>query len=215
MKAVINRESKLSSDGRIRCFGNGIGEQFFADYHDKEWGVPRHDERGLFEMLILEGAQAGLSWKMVLKKRKAYRKAFYKFDPAKVASMSDSELERLRQNSEIIRNRLKIYSVRNNAQVFLQIEHEFHSFDCYVWNFVGNKPIINHWKSRAEIPASTVESNALSRDLRKRGMTFVGPTIIYAYMQAVGMVNDHLISCWRYKPLAKLDKVHYANCKLG
>lgn len=182
---------------KIRCFGGQPGKEFYAEYHDKEWGVPSHDDRHLFEMLVLEGAQAGLSWETVLKKRKAYRKAFHNFDPVKVARMSDAELEALCQNPEIIRNRLKIFSARQNARVFLQIQKEFGSFDTYLWGFVKNKPIVNHRKQMKDIPTHTPESDALSKDLKKRGMNFVGSTIIYAFMQAVGLVNDHLSDCWR------------------
>lgn len=183
-------------DKKERCFGGGPGKEFYAEYHDHEWGVPVHDDRRLFEMLILEGAQAGLSWETVLKRRAGYRKAFHNFDPAKVAAMSDEELEALRQNPEIIRNRLKIYGTRQNAQVFLKIQKEFGSFDRYIWDFVNRKPLINHWKRLKDIPPTTTESDALSKDLKKRGMTFVGSTIIYAYMQAVGLVNDHISTCW-------------------
>lgn len=186
----------LGTDGKKRCFGGQPNKEFYADYHDHEWGIPCHDDRHLFEMLILEGAQAGLSWETVLKKRDGYRKAFHAFDPLKVASMSDSELEDLRQNPEIIRNRLKIYSARQNAKVFLQIQQNFGSFDLYVWNFVNRKPIINSWKQFKDVPVATPESDALSKDLKKWGMTFVGSTIIYAYMQAIGMVIDHLTDCW-------------------
>lgn len=186
----------VGRDGKIRCFGNDPGKEFYADYHDNEWGIPVHDDRHLFEMLILEGAQAGLSWETILKRREGYRKAFYQFHPEKVASMKDDELEALRQNPEIIRNRLKIYAARQNAQVFLKIQEEFGSFDRYLWNFVGGKSIINYRQSFKEMPVTTKESDALSKDLKKRGMTFVGSTIIYAYMQAIGMVNDHLITCW-------------------
>lgn len=189
---------KLHSDGNKRCFGGELGKEFYADYHDNEWGIPVHNDRHLFEMLILEGAQAGLSWETILKRRKGYYKAFHNFDPVKVASMSDNELESLCQNPEIIRNRLKIFGARQNARVFLKIQQEFGSFDRYVWNFVKGKPIKNHWKQLQDIPATTTESNLLSKDLKKRGMTFVGPTIIYAYMQAIGMVNDHTIECWCY-----------------
>ena len=161
-------------------------------------GVPSHDDKHLLEMLILEGAQAGLSWQTVLKKRPAYRKAFHNFNPAKVALMTDHELEGSLKNPGIIRNRLKVYSARQNARVFVKIQKEFGSFDSYVWRFVGGSPIRNHWKRREDIPSSTAESDALSKDLKKRGMSFVGSTIIYAFMQAVGMVNDHLTSCWRY-----------------
>ena len=182
-----------------RCFGGEPGKEFYAEYHDNEWGVPVHDDRHLFEMLILEGAQAGLSWETILKRREGYRKAFHHFDPIKVASMSDHELEALRQNPGIIRNRLKIYAARRNAQAFLKIQKEFGSFDRYVWAFVNGKPIKNHRKQFKDLPTTTVESEALSKDLKKRGMTFVGSTIIYAYMQAIGMVNDHFIDCWCYK----------------
>ena len=183
---------------KIRCFGNKPGKEFYADYHDNEWGVHVHDDRHLFEMLILEGAQAGLSWETILKRREGYRQAFHQFDPVKVAAMKDDELEALRQNPRIIRNRLKIYAARQNAQVFLRIQQEFGSFDHYVWGFVNYKPIINHWQQLKDVPANTPESDALSKDFKKRGMTFVGSTIIYAFMQAVGMVNDHMVSCWRY-----------------
>ncbi|MEY3197460.1 MAG: hypothetical protein RLZZ59_831 [Pseudomonadota bacterium] len=185
-------------DNKQRCFGNKVGQEFYADYHDNEWGIPVHDDNQLFEMLILEGAQAGLSWETILKRREGYRKAFHNFIPDKVALMTDIELENLTTNSDIIRNRLKIYSSRINAKVFLEIQKEFGSFDKYLWGFVNNKPIKNSWKSFNEIPASTKESDCLSKDLKKRGMKFVGSTIIYAYMQAVGMVNDHLENCWLF-----------------
>lgn len=188
----------MKDDGKVRCFGGGDGKEFYAKYHDEEWGIPSHDDRHLFEMLILEGAQAGLSWETVLKKREGYRRAFHQFDPAKVAAMTDSELEALRDNPEIIRNRLKIYAARRNAQVFLKIQREYGSFARYLWAFVGGHPIKNRWKTLKEAPVATAESDALSRDLKKRGMTFVGSTIMYAYMQAVGLVDDHLIGCWRH-----------------
>lgn len=179
-----------------RCFGSPPASPQYALYHDTEWGIPVHDDTHLFEMLILEGAQAGLSWETILKRRQGYRNAFHNFDPIQVAAMSDAELESLRQNEAIIRNRLKIYAARQNAQVFLQIQQEFGSFDSYVWSFVNNKPIIGHYKELQQLPASTKESEKLSKDLKKRGMTFVGPTIMYAFMQAVGMVDDHLTNCW-------------------
>jgi len=185
-------------DQKKRCFGNKPDQELYAAYHDQEWGVPLHDEHRLFEMLILEGAQAGLSWETILKRREGYRKAFYHFNPTKVASMKDEELEALRQNPEIIRNRLKIYASRQNAKVFLKIQEEFGSFNTYVWGFVNYKPIVGHWKQFKEIPCSSTISDALSKDLKKRGMTFVGSTIIYAYMQAIGMVNDHTIDCCCY-----------------
>jgi DNA-3-methyladenine glycosylase I len=194
----MSNPSELFPDAKIRCFGNKPGQQFYADYHDREWGIPTHDDRELFEMLILEGAQAGLSWEIVLKKRDGYRAVFHNFDPTRVAAMSNNELEAARENPGIIRNRLKIYSARKNARVFLNIQKEFGSFDAYLWGFVSGKPIVNDWKSFADIPVSTPESNVLSIDLKSRGMSFVGTTIIYAYMQATGMVNDHPRQCWRY-----------------
>lgn len=178
-----------------RCFGNAPGKEFYAKYHDEEWGVPAHDDRHLFEMLILEGAQAGLSWETILKRREGYRQAFHKFDPKKVAAMSDQELETLLLNPNIIRNRLKVFAARTNAQVFLKIQKEFGSFDRYLWAYVKNKPIDTARKHFKEVPCKTAESDAISKDLKKRGMTFVGSTIIYAYMQAIGMVNDHLADC--------------------
>jgi len=186
----------LSEDGKKRCFGGQPGKEFYAEYHDNEWGQPVHDDRHLFEMLILEGAQAGLSWETILKRRNGYREAFHHFDPIKVASMGDHELDALLKNEKIIRNRLKIYAARKNAQAFLKIQQEYGSFDRYIWNFVNGKPLVNHRLRFEDVPVTTVESDALSKDLKKRGMTFVGSTIIYAYMQAIGMVNDHLAGCW-------------------
>ena len=182
-----------------RCFGSKPGQEFYAEYHDYEWGVPVYDDCKLFEMLVLEGAQAGLSWETVLKKRGGYKEAFHYFDVQRAAAMRDDELEALRNNPGIIRNRLKIYSVRQNAKVFIKIQNEHGSFSNYVWSFVDNKPIQNHWKEFADVPATTPQSDALSKDLKKRGMTFVGSTIMYAFMQAVGMVNDHLTTCWCYR----------------
>ena len=187
-----------SPDGKKRCFGNKAGQEFYAKYHDEEWGIPVYDEKLLFEMLCLEGAQAGLSWETILKKRVGYKKAFHNFEVDNVIKMSDKELENLRQDSSIIRNKLKIYSVRSNAIIFKLIQKEFGSFSKYIWNYVNNKPIKNHWSSLAEMPASTELSNEISKDLKKRGMKFVGNTIIYAYMQAVGLVNDHTQECWCY-----------------
>lgn len=178
-----------------RCFGTS--NELYEIYHDTEWGTPSHDDQHLFEMLILEGAQAGLSWETVLKKRKGYKKAFHNFNPKKVAAMTDKELQALTQNPDIIRNRLKIAAARKNAKAFLEIQKEFGSFDTYVWKFVKGKPIINHWKSLKDAPTTTEQSDALSKDLKKRGMSFVGSTIMYAFMQAVGMVNDHAKDCWR------------------
>ncbi|KAA3659706.1 MAG: DNA-3-methyladenine glycosylase I [Calditrichaeota bacterium] len=183
-------------DGKKRCFGNKPGQQLYADYHDFEWGQPQHDDRVLFEFLILEGAQAGLNWETILRKREGYRKAFHNFDPAKVAEMKDDELENLRQNPAIIRNRLKINSARSNARVFIKIQKEFGSFASYLWRFVDGQVINNQWQSLTDVPVTTPESDALAKDLKKRGMSFVGSTIMYAYMQAVGLVNDHVADCW-------------------
>ncbi|WP_415893868.1 DNA-3-methyladenine glycosylase I [Neptuniibacter sp. PT8_73] len=183
-------------DGKKRCFGNKPGQEFYADYHDNEWGIPEDDDQKLFEMLILEGAQAGLSWETVLRKREGYRKAFYNFDVEKVMNMTDAELEALRENPEIIRNKLKIYSARKNALAFRAIQKEFGSFSSYLWAYVDNKQIVNHWQKFEEVPVTTEVSDALSKDLKKRGMSFVGSTIIYAYMQAAGLVDDHLAECW-------------------
>ena len=181
---------------KTRCFGSGAGKEFYAKYHDEEWGRPVHDDRHLFEMLILEGAQAGLSWETILKRRNAYRQVFKEFEPEKVATMSDQELEEALLDERIIRNRLKVYSVRKNALEFLKIQKEFGSFDAYLWSFVGGKPIVTRRCHLHDVPAVTPESKRLSQDLKKRGMNFVGPTIIYAYMQAIGMVDDHLEGCW-------------------
>lgn len=189
--------SHISTDGKRRCFAGTPGKEFYTDYHDHEWGVPVHDDRALLEMLILEGMQAGLSWETILKRREAYRRAFHAFDPVRVASMSDEELDALCHSAEIIRHRLKIYAARKNARVFLEIQKEFGSFSHYLWSFVDNKPIVNRWQKREEKPALSKESIALSKDLKKRGMSFTGPTIMYAYMQAVGLVNDHMADCWK------------------
>lgn len=168
-------------------------------YHDTEWGVPVHDDRSLFEFLILEGAQAGLSWDTILAKRENYRKAFDNFDPAKVAKYSDAKCAKLLENPGIIRNRLKVASAVGNAKAFLAVQKEFGSFDSYIWSFVGGKPINGKRKEMGDIPAKTEISDALSKDLKKRGFKFVGSTIMYAFMQATGMVNDHAASCFRYK----------------
>jgi len=168
-------------------------------YHDEEWGKPLHDDRGLFEFLILEGAQAGLSWDTILRKRENYRKAFDGFDVNKVARYTDKKVEKLLQDEGIIRNRLKIASAISNARAFLAVQNEFGSFDKYIWSFVDGKPIVNRLKESSQIPAKTEVSDAISKDLKKRGFNFVGSTIMYAFMQATGMVNDHLVSCFRYK----------------
>lgn len=176
-----------------RCFGTG--KKFYEKYHDEEWGVPVHDDQLLFEMLCLEGAQAGLSWETILKRRQSYQTLFYHFDPRKVSKMTDAELENILSNPEIIRNRRKVFSVRDNALVFLKIQEQFGSFDRYIWDFVEGKTILNKWKAKEEVPCLSEKSTAISKDLKSRGMTFVGPKIIYSFMQAVGMVNDHLASC--------------------
>lgn len=187
------------TDSKQRCFGNKPNQRLYADYHDKEWGVPCFDDTLLFEILTLEGAQAGLSFETVLKKRQGYKDAFYQYEIDKIIDMTDKELESLRENPNIIRNKLKIYSVRKNARIFKEIQKQHASFSQYLWGWVNHKPIINHWESFEQVPTSTELSKAISKDLSKKGMSFVGPTIIYAYMQAVGLVDDHLTSCWLRK----------------
>ena len=189
----------LGIDGKRRCFGGQSGKEFYALYHDEEWGIPVHDDRLLFEMLILEGAQAGLSWETILKRREGYRSAFHQFDPVKVAAMKDEELDALLLDPKIIRNRLKVYATRQNATIFLEIQKEFGSFDHYLWAFVNGEPLVNRWTHFKEVPCRSEVSDTLSKDLKKRGMTFVGSTIIYAYMQAIGMVSDHCVDCWCFK----------------
>ena len=181
-----------------RCQWVDLNDPVYIAYHDKEWGVPVHDDRKQFEFLVLEGAQAGLSWQTILKRREGYREAFANFDPAKVARFDDKKIELLLANPGIIRNKLKVASAIKNAKHFLEIQKEFGSFDKYIWQFVGGKPIKNSWKSIKEIPPATKESQLLSADLKKRGFTFVGPTIMYAHMQAVGLVNDHTSDCFRH-----------------
>jgi len=174
-------------------------------YHDEEWGVPLHDDRGLFEFLVLEGAQAGLSWDTILRKRENYRRAFDDFDVNKVAKYSDKKIEKLLLNDGIIRNRLKVASAVSNAKAFLKVLKDFGSFDRYIWSFVDGKPIVNRWTHTSEIPATSPVSDMISKDMKKRGFTFVGSTIIYAHMQATGMVNDHLVSCFRYEVCKALN----------
>lgn len=183
---------------KIRCPWPGIDKPAYSEYHDTEWGVPVTSDRKYFEFLILEGAQAGLSWYTILCRREGYRKAFRDFDPAAVARMTDKQLESLMLDEGIIRNRLKIFSARRNARVFLEIQKEFGSFRQYLASFLGEKPLVNCWQTFKDVPATSPQSDALSKDLKKRGMSFVGSTIIYAFMQATGLVNDHLTSCWRY-----------------
>lgn len=188
------------AQAEIRCPW-AIDERYIR-YHDTEWGVPSHDDRRLFEFLILEGAQAGLSWHTVLKKRENYRAAFDQFDPEKVARYNTAKIARLMNDAGIIRNRLKIQSAVQNARAFLKLQEAFGSFDAYVWRFVGGRPKINFWKTLRQIPPRTGVSDAMSKDLRQRGFNFVGSTICYAHMQATGMVNDHLVACFRHKQLS-------------
>jgi DNA-3-methyladenine glycosylase I len=183
-----------------RCEWAGTDPLYIA-YHDEEWGQPVHDDQELFEFLILEGAQAGLSWITILRKRESYCLAFDDFDPVKVAEYDQAKFDQLLDNPGIIRSRLKIRSAISNAQAFLQVQQEFGSFDSYIWGFVDHTPIINNWTSMKQIPAQTPLSEQISKDLKKRGFNFVGPTICYAFMQAVGMVNDHVVSCYRYVDL--------------
>jgi DNA-3-methyladenine glycosylase I len=174
------------------------GDELDIQYHDTEWGVPVHDDRVLFEFLTLEGAQAGLSWRTVLHKRKNYQAAFAGFEPQKVAQFDQAKVESLMQDKGIVRNRLKIESTISNARMLLDIQQEFGKFDAYIWDFVGGEPLVNHWRYMSEIPSSTPQSDAMSKSLKKRGFRFVGTTICYAYMQACGLVNDHLTECFRH-----------------
>ena len=184
---------------KTRCEWANSKNPLMVAYHDREWGKPLKNDRKLFELFILEGAQAGLSWEIILNRRENYRKTFKQFDPEKLARLTDRQLEKILKDPEIIRNRLKVYSVRLNARVYLEVREEFGTFSKYLWSFVGGTPIQNRWKTLSEIPVTTPESNAMSRDLKKRGFKFVGSTICYAFMQAAGMVNDHTVTCFRYK----------------
>jgi DNA-3-methyladenine glycosylase I len=184
-----------------RCAWAGSSE-LYLEYHDNEWGVPSYDDRHLFEMLILEGAQAGLSWTTILNKRAQYVKVYGGFDPAKVARFTEKKKVRLLQDPGIVRNRLKVEASIDNAKACLEVQKEFGSFSEFIWSFVGGEPIVNRWRSLKEIPAETAESRAMSKELKRRGFRFVGPTICYAFMQAVGMVNDHEIGCYRYRELS-------------
>jgi DNA-3-methyladenine glycosylase I len=183
----------------------------YIEYHDKEWGVPVYDDRMQFEFLILEGAQAGLSWSTVLNKRESYRKAFADFDPQKVARFTKKRVEKLLENPGIIRNRLKVESAITNAKAFLDVQQEFGSFSDYIWSFVDGTPIQNRFRTDSDIPATSPESDALSKDLKQRGFKFVGSTIIYAHLQATGLINDHVVGCFRYKPCAALAKKKHRN----
>jgi DNA-3-methyladenine glycosylase I len=193
----------LANAEQKRCSWVSVDNALMREYHDREWGVANHDDRKHFEFLILEAAQAGLSWSIVLNKREGYRRAFSQFDPEKVARYSRAKVEKLIGNPEIIRNRMKIEAAVKNARAFLAVREEFGSFDKYCWRFVGGKPRQNRWKSLGQIPATTAESDAFSRDLKQRGFSFVGSTVIYAHMQAVGMVNDHLVDCFRYRTIKR------------
>jgi DNA-3-methyladenine glycosylase I len=186
-----------------RCLWVNVDNALLREYHDREWGVPVHDDRKHFEFLILEAAQAGLSWSIVLNKRVGYRRAFSQFDPEKVARYTKARIDKLVADPGIIRNRLKIESAVTSARALLAVQEEFGSFDKYGWRFVDGKPRQNRWKSLGQIPATTPESDKFSRDLKQRGFSFVGPTVIYAYMQAVGMVNDHMVDCFRYRTIKR------------
>jgi len=190
-----------SNPTKIRCTWAGISNPLMLAYHDREWGVPVHDDRKHFEFLILEGAQAGLSWSTILNRREGYRKAFADFDPEKVARFTPARIEKLMLDPSIIRNRLKIESCVKNARAFLKLQGEFGTFDAYCWRFVDGKPKLNKWTLNKQVPATSPESDAFSKDLKQRGFNFVGSTILYAHMQAIGMVNDHLTNCFRYREL--------------
>jgi DNA-3-methyladenine glycosylase I len=192
----------------IRCQWTGNWDDIddiMVRYHDEEWGVPKHDDRRLFEDLLLDGAQAGLSWLTILRRRENYRQAFDNFEPLKVAAYDEAKIEELLQNPGIIRNRQKVNSAVRNAQAFVKVQEEFGSFDAYIWGFVGGKPIQNAWQTVSELPAKTELSEAVSKDLKVRGFSFVGPTIVYAFMQAVGIVNDHTVDCFRYEGLSSMS----------
>jgi DNA-3-methyladenine glycosylase I len=193
----------MPSAQQKRCSWVSVDNALMREYHDREWGVPNHDDRKHFEFLILEAAQAGLSWSIVLNKREGYRRAFSQFDPEKVARYSKAKIDKLIADPAIIRNRLKIEAAVKNARALLAVQEEFGSFDKYCWQFVDGKPRQNRWKSPRQIPATTPESDKFSRDLKQRGFAFVGPTVIYAHMQAVGMVNDHLVDCFRYRTIKR------------
>jgi DNA-3-methyladenine glycosylase I len=194
-----------------RCSWVNVDQTLMREYHDREWGVPAHDDRTHFEFLILEAAQAGLSWSIVLNKREGYRRAFSEFDPEKVARYSEARIAKLTADPGIVRNRMKIAAAVKNARAFLAVQQEFGSFDAYCWQFVSGRPRQNRWSSGRQIPATTAESDAFSRDLKRRGFSFVGPTVVYAHMQAVGMVNDHLIECFRYRDVKRLGDRAFAD----
>jgi len=190
---------------KTRCEWVNANDPLMVDYHDREWGMPVHDDRKHFEFLVLEAAQAGLSWSIVLRKREGYRKAFSDFDPGKVARYTDKRIEKLTLDPSIIRNRLKIAAAVRNARHFLAVQEEFGSFDDYAWRFVDGRPMVKGRRSTKDIPATSAQSDAFSKDLKQRGFSFVGSTVIYAHMQAVGMVNDHLVDCFRYREVQRTD----------
>jgi DNA-3-methyladenine glycosylase I len=189
-----------------RCDWVPLDEPLYLAYHDEEWGVPSHDDRHLFEMLVLEGAQAGLSWATILRKREGYRRAFVGFDPEAVARFTPRRIERLLEDPGIVRNRLKVESAVANARAALEVRAAFGSLDAYLWGFVGGHPVANRWRTMAELPAETEASRAMSRELKRRGFRFVGPTVCYAFMQATGLVNDHVVSCFRHREVARLSR---------
>ena len=197
-KQILQTEDTMKKDDRERC--SWATTELYKEYHDEEWGKPVHDDRKLFEMLVLEGMQAGLSWLTILNKRAAFKEAFNEFDYQKIALYDETKIDELMQNPNIVRNRLKIKSTITNAQQFIKIQEEYGSFDKFTWSYVKNRPIHNHFKSEADIPATTPLSDRISKDLKKRGFKFVGSTIIYAYMQAIGIVNDHVKGCYLYVP---------------
>jgi DNA-3-methyladenine glycosylase I len=200
---VVDEDLFMHSAANKRCSWVNADDPLLLEYHDREWGVPVHSDRKHFEVLVLSGAQAGLNWSLVLKKREGYRRAFDKFDPEKVARYSERQIQTLLTDPEIIRNRMKIEAAVHNARAFLKVQQEFGDFDSYCWNFVGGQPKLNRWKATRQIPATSPESETFSKDLKRRGFSFVGPTVAYAYMQAVGMVNDHLVDCFRYREIQR------------
>jgi len=200
----VNGYVSMTHSQKKRCQWCLTGNELYVQYHDEEWGVPVHDDRKQFEFLTLESAQAGLSWSTVLNKREGYRKAFADFDPVKVARFTEKRMLKLLENRGIIRNQLKVRAAVTNAQFFLAVQDEFGSFDDYIWQFVEGRPIQNKWRTMKQVPVTTAESDMLSKDLKQRGFKFVGSTIMYAHMQAVGMVNDHGVECFRHQECAKL-----------
>lgn len=194
---------RSAAAGHRRCSWVSADDPLLLEYHDREWGIPAHRDRKHFEVLVLSGAQAGLNWSLVLRKREGYRRAFDEFDPEKVARYSGRRIQILMADPGIIRNRMKIEAAVRNARAFLEVQEEFGDFNSYCWRFVGGQPKLNHWKATRQIPATSAESETFSKDLKRRGFGFVGPTVIYAYMQATGMVNDHVVDCFRYREIER------------